>query len=646
MERKIMPYGSWKSPITSELIIKDTVALEGIAYEGNDLYWLERLPSEGGRSRVMKKTSDNALAEQTPAPFNVRTRVHEYGGAPFAVFGERLYFSNFEDNLLYLKIGENQPKQITSDSNHRYADAGIDRLNQRLYWIREDHTNSSLAPETTIVVMNADGSDQKIAVSGNDFYSNPRVSPDAKHLAYLTWSHPHMPWDESELWVADINEDGTLSNNRKLTGGSGVSIVQPLWSPGGTLYFLSDHSNWWNLMRCYGSHKEEVCPVKAEFGSHSSVLGKSDYCFVDENTIIASYTQHGMRQLASVDVWNGRLNPITNRFTSFSSLQSNGDKVAFIAASPTEFPRITVMDTDSLKLEDIKIASEFLIDTDYLSLPEAIEFPTSNNKTAHALYYAPSNPDFTAPKGEKPPLLVHAHGGPVGATSSALNLVKQYWTSRGFALVDVNYGGSTGYGREYRDRLRGRWGIVDVEDCANAVQYLIDRGDVDHGRVAIAGGSAGGYTTLASLVFTDIYKAGASHFGLSELESFVLETHKFESHYLHGLIAPYPEEKHVFHERSPIHFTDRLSCPVIFFQGLDDKVVPPNQAVPMVEALRKKGLPVAYLEFEGEGHGFRKAENIKRSIDGEFYFYSCIFGFEPADKIEPVEIDNLHSEEI
>lgn len=304
------------------------------------------------------------------------------------------------------------------------------------------------------------------------------------------------------------------------------------------------------------------------------------------------------------------------------------------------------METDLLKLEDIKIASEFLIDTDYLSLPEAIEFPTANNKTAHALYYAPSNPDFTAPKGEKPPLLVHAHGGPVGATSSALNLVKQYWTSRGFALVDVNYGGSTGYGREYRERLRGRWGIVDVEDCANAVQYLIDRGDVDHGRVAIAGGSAGGYTTLASLVFTDIYRAGASHFGLSELESFVLETHKFESHYLHGLIAPYPEEKHVFHERSPIHFTDRLSCPVIFFQGLDDKVVPPNQAVPMVEALRKKGLPVAYLEFEGEGHGFRKAENIKRSIDGEFYFYSRIFGFEPADKIEPVEIDNLHSEEI
>ena len=641
MEKKIMPYGSWKSPITSELILKDTVALEGVVYEGDDLYWLERLPSEGGRSRVMKKTSDKAPSEQTPAPFNVRTRVHEYGGAPFTVVGERLYFSNFEDNLLYMKVGESQPKPITADSNNRYADAGIDRLNKRLYWIREDHTESSLTPETTIVVMNADGSAEKIVVSGNDFYSNPRVSPDAKHLAYLTWNHPHMPWDESELWVADINEDGSLLNKRKLTGGSGASIVQPLWSPEGTLYFLSDHSNWWNLMRCYGSRKEEVCPVKAEFGSHNSVLGKSDYCFVDENTIIASYSQHGMRQLASVDVWNGRLNPITNRFTSFSSLQSNGNRVAFITASPTEFPRIAVMDTDSKKIEDVKVSSETSLDSDYLSLPEAIEFPTANNKTAHALYYAPINRNFAAPKGEKPPLLVHAHGGPVGATSSALNLVKQYWTSRGFALVDVNYGGSVGYGREYRERLRGQWGIVDVQDCANAVRYLIDSGEVDSRRIAIAGGSAGGYTTLASLVFTDIYHAGASHFGLSELESFVLETHKFESHYLHGLIAPYPEEKHVYYERSPINFTNRLSCPVIFFQGLDDKVVPPNQAVPMVEALREKGLPVAYLEFEGEGHGFRKAENIKRSIDGEFYFYSRIFGFEPADDIEPVKIDNL-----
>lgn len=641
MNRKISPFGSWKSPITSDVILQDAVALEAAIFEGEDLYWLEALPSEGGRARIMKKTPSGKAVEQTTAPFNVRTRVHEYGGAPFKVKGESIYFSNFEDNLLYVKDGENQPHAITNDSHHRYADAGIDRLNNRLYWVREDHTKSALNPETTIVAMNPDGSDEKIVVSGNDFYSNPRVSPDSKHLAYLTWNHPHMPWDESELWVAEIKDDGTITNALKIAGGSGISIAQPAWSPEGTLYFLSDHSNWWNLMRCFGSRKEEVCPVKAEFGSHSSVLGKSDYCFVDENTIIASYSQHGMRQLASVDVWNGRLNPITNRFTSFSSIHSNGSEVVFIAASPTEFPRIAVMDANTNEIEDVRISSGSSLDTDYLSQPEAIEFPTANHKTAHALYYAPNNPDFAAPHGDKPPLLVHVHGGPVGATSSALNLTKQYWTSRGFALVDVNYGGSTGYGRNYRERLRGQWGVVDVEDCANAVRYLIERGDVDSTRIAISGGSAGGYTTLASLVFTDVYHAGASHFGLSDLESFVRETHKFESHYLHGLIAPYPDQKQVFFERSPIHFTDRLSCPVIFFQGLDDKVVPPNQAVPMVEALRKKGVPVAYLEFEGEGHGFRKAENIKRTIDGEFYFYSKIFGFEPADDIEPVEIENL-----
>lgn len=641
MTRKISPFGSWQSPITSDLIVQDAVSLQGLLFEDENLYWLEGLPSEGGRNRIMKKLPSGETVQQTPAPFNVRTRVHEYGGAPFTVLGQRLYFSNFEDNLLYMKDGDNTPRAITADSHHRYADAGIDRVNSRLYWVREDHTHSSLAPETTIVMMDAEGQNEQIVVSGNDFYSNPRISPDSKHIAYLTWNHPHMPWDESELWVAEIKADGTTANARKLAGGSGISIVQPAWSPGGTLYFISDHSNWWNLMRCFGSRKEEVCPVKAEFGSHSTVLGKSDYCFIDENTIIASYSQHGMRQLASIDVWNGRLNPITTPYTFFASIQSNGSEVAFIAASPTEFLRVAVMDTTTRKIEDVRVSSGSSPDPDYLSQPEAIEFPTADQKTAHALFYAPTNRDFAAPHGEKPPLLVHVHGGPVGATTSALNLTKQYWTSRGFAIVDVNYGGSTGYGRGYRERLRGQWGIVDVADCANAVRYLIDRGEVDATRIAISGGSAGGYTTLASLVFTDIYHAGASHFGLSDLESFARETHKFESHYLHGLVAPYPQQKQVYIDRSPIHFTERLSCPVIFFQGLDDKVVPPNQAVPMVEALRKKGVPVAYLEFKGEGHGFRKAENIKRSIDGEFYFYSKIFGFEPADAIEPVQIENL-----
>ena len=634
-------YGSWKSPITTDLITQDTVGLDGVIFEGQDLYWLESLPSEGGRSRVMKKAPGGEPVELTPAPFNVRTRVHEYGGAPFIVNGQNLYFSNFKDNLLYVRNEDGNIQAITSDPNHRYADGVINSLSNCLYWVREDHTDSAIFAETAIVAMNLDGSNERIVVSGNDFYSNPRISPDSKQLAYLTWQHPNMPWDTTELWMADLNSDGSVSNERRVAGGKNESIIQPVWSPEGTLYFLSDRTNWWNLMRLNGSSVEAVCPMEAEFGSPSWTFGTSDYDFLNDTTIIAAYTQNGTRRLAKIDAQSGEHVPVDTRFTSFSSIHSNGEKVALIAASPTEFSRVMTMDSFGNQIEDIKLSSGLALDDRYVSVPEAIEYPTEGNKTAHALYYRPKSPDYEAPEDEKPPLLVHVHGGPTSAASSALNLVTQYWTSRGFAVVDVNYGGSTGYGREYRERLKGNWGVVDVQDSANAVRFLIAQNEADSSRTAISGGSAGGYTTLASLVFTDVYQAGASHFGLSELEIFAQETHKFESRYMDGLIGPYPEAKDVYYDRSPINFTHQLSCPVIFFQGLDDKIVPPNQAELMVEALRTKGLPVAYIAFEGEGHGFRMAQNIKRSIDGEFYFYSQVFGFEPADNIKPVEIDNL-----
>lgn len=381
--------------------------------------------------------------------------------------------------------------------------------------------------------------------------------------------------------------------------------------------------------------------MEAEFGAPSWVFGISHYDFIDETTLIATYSQNGIQYLAKIDVQSTTLSPIETGYTQFSSIHSNGSHIAFIAASPTQFPRVIRMNKEATNGEIIRVSSELTVDEKYLSLPEAIEFPTEENKTSHAIYYRPANPDYTVPVDEKPPLLVHVHGGPTGAASSILNLSTQYWTSRGFAVIDVNYGGSTGYGREYRDRLKGNWGIVDVQDCANAVRYLVEKGEVDPNRVAISGGSAGGYTTLASLVFTDVYHAGASHFGLSELEIFVQETHKFESRYMDGLLGPYPEAKQVYYERSPINFIDQLSCPVIFFQGLEDKVVPPNQAELMVDALKQKNLPVAYVAFEGEGHGFRMAQNIKRSLDGEFYFYSKVFDFEPAEDIEAVPIENL-----
>ncbi|GAA0337236.1 S9 family peptidase [Bacillus carboniphilus] len=635
------PYGTWKSPITTDLIVQGTTPLVQVTFHGEDLYWIEAHPSEGGRNTVMRKASDGSVSELTPAPFNVRTRVHEYGGAPFIVNDDHLYFSNFDDNLLYIRNENHEIRPITTNSAHRYADATIDSLRGRLYWVREDHTESAIFAETTIVSMDLDGSNERIIVSGNDFYSNPRISPDGKQLAYLTWNHPNMPWDETELWVADLNEDGSVSNAKKVAGAPGESIVQPVWSPNGVLYFVSDRTNWWNIMRVKGDDVEAICPMDAEFGSPSWVFGISDYDFINETTIIAAYTQSGARHLAMIDVESGELTSIETGDTAFSSIHSNGKQIAFLAASPTNFPRIIRLNAYGGKLEVIKASSELALDPSYLSLPVPIEYPTEGEKTAHAILYRPKNADYIAPADEKPPLLVHVHGGPTGMSSSILNLTNQYWTSRGFAVVDINYGGSTGYGREYRERLKGNWGIVDVQDSANAVRYLIEKGEVDPDRVAIAGGSAGGYTTLASLIFTDVYKAGASHYGLSELEIFAKETHKFESRYMDGLLGPYPEAKEVYYNRSPINFTDQLSCPVIFFQGLDDKIVPPNQAELMVEALKSKGLPVAYLAFEGEGHGFRMAKNIKRSLDREFYFYSRVFGFDAGDEIEAVEIENL-----
>lgn len=640
--RVTAPYGSWKSPITSDLIVKGTVPLVTVQFDGADLYWVEARPSEGGRNVVMRKTADGGRVEQLiETPFNVRTRVHEYGGGAFTVHEGILYYSNFSDNLLYVRFQDGQIKAITTDSNMRYADGVVDGRRKLWVGVREDHTKSDICAVTTLVAMNLDGTNERVIVSGNDFYSNPRISPDGTRLSWLTWNHPNMPWDETELWVAELTQDGSLQNARKVSGGSGESVIEPVWSPSGELYYVSDQSNWWNIMRIQDGKGISVQPMEAEFGSPSWVFGISDFDFIDEVTMVCTYTQNGRRYLATMNVNTGKLTPIENDYTAFSSVHSNGSKIAYIAASPVAFSRIVVTEADGSGEEVIRTSAELQVDEAYLSVPESIEFPTENGKTAHAIYYRPKNPDYVASTGEKPPLLVHVHGGPTGSSSAVLSLSTQYWTSRGFAVVDVNYGGSTGYGREYRDRLKGQWGIVDVDDSVNAALYLVRKGEVDGDRIAISGGSAGGYTTLAALTFRDVFRAGASHFGLSELEVFAQETHKFESRYMDSLLAPYPEAKDVYYQRSPINFTDQLSCPTIFFQGLDDKIVPPNQAELMVAALRKKGLPVAYVAFEGEGHGFRMSQNIKRALDGEFYFYSRVFGYEPAELIEPVEIENL-----
>ncbi len=640
---KVAPYGSWKSPITADLIVAETATLGQVKLDGEDIYWVEARPREGGRNVVVRQSANGQTTNVTPPGLNARTRVHEYGGGAYAVSSSVVYFSNFADQRLYRQDPGAEPRPITPEGDLRYADGVIDRRRNRMLCVREDHSVSGREAVNSLVGLDLSGREPaRVLVSGNDFYSSPCLSPDGARLAWLTWNHPNMPWDGTELWMAELADDGGIRSPRKIAGGPEESIFQPAWSPNGTLYFLSDRSGWWNLYRWRHESIEPVLEMEADFGRPQWVFGMSTYAFESDGRIMCTITEKGIDRLVSIDTNTGKLEGIQTPYSQFlASVVARPGMVAFIAGSPTEPQSIVSLDLPSRRLDVIRRSITVSVDPGYLSVPQAIEFPTEGGRTAHAFYYPPRNRDYAAPRGERPPLIVHSHGGPTSAASISLNLQLQYFTSRGFAGLDVNYGGSSGYGRAYRERLNGQWGVVDVDDCVNAARYLVERGQVDGNRLAIAGGSAGGYTTLCALTFHDTFKAGASYFGLSELEVFVKDTHKFESRYLEWLIGPYPERRDLYRARSPIYFTDRLSCPVILFQGLEDKVVPPSQAELMVEALRQKGLPVAYVAFEGEQHGFRRAETIKRTLEGELYFYSRVFGFELPDRVEPVTIENL-----
>jgi dipeptidyl aminopeptidase/acylaminoacyl peptidase len=642
-EPRVAPYGSWQSPITSDLVASEAIELGPIELDGQDVYWAELRPPEGGRIVVVRRTPDGRTTDVTPPPFNVRTRVHEYGGGAFVVADGTVYFSNFSDQRLYRQDPGSEPRPITPDADLRYADGIIDRRRGRLICVREDHTVPGREAVNALVSLDLTGGrDAQVLVSGNDFYSSPRLSPDGSRLAWLTWNHPNMPWDGTELWVGEIAADGSIGRATLVAGGANESIFQPAWSPDGVLYFVSDRTGWWNLYRWRDGRVEPPVEMEAEFGRPQWVFGLSTYAFESASRIVCAFTQHGIWRLASLNTATGRLEPIETPYTELGRyVRAMPGRIVFDAGSPTGPMSVVQLDLVTQRIEVLRRSSQALVDPDYLSIPQPIEFPTGNGLTAHGLFYPPRNRDYVAPPGERPPLLVRSHGGPTAAASTTLNLNFQYWTGRGFAVLDVNYGGSTGYGRAYRQRLNDRWGVVDVDDCANGARYLAERGEVDGNRLVIRGGSAGGYTTLCALTFRDTFKAGASYFGISDLEAMARDTHKFESRYLDRLIGPYPERRDLYRERSPIHFTDRLSCPMILFQGLEDKIVPPNQAELMVKALRVKGLPFAYLAFEGEQHGFRRADNIKRTLDAELYFYSRVFGFELADPVEPVPIENL-----
>ena len=635
-------YGSWISPITSDLIVSETIRLGQVILDNESTYWTEGRPQEGGRNVIVCCTADGQVNDVTPEPFNVRSRIHEYGGGAFAVVDKTVYFSNYLDNQIYRQEMGARPVAITAGSGRRYADFVIDEKRNRLICVVEDHSDlSQNEPVNSLMSLNlVDGMTQIIA-GGNDFYASPCISRDGSHLAWLTWNHPNMPWDSTELWVATWNENGTIANLKQVAGGHNESIFQPKWSPDHKLYYVSDRNGWWNLYYLQKGQTQPLFEVEAEFGRPQWVFGMSTYGFVSAEKIICAYTQNGVWYLASIQTKTRKLERIETDYTSIESVQVNTNMVAFIGGSPSQFSSVAKLDLATQYPYVIRKSCNVELKLECLSTPQTIKFPTANGLISYAFFYPPQNDRQIASESELPPLIVVSHGGPTGATSNTLSLNLQYWTSRGFAILDVNYGGSTGYGRAYRERLHNRWGIVDVEDCINGAKFLVDQGQVDSNRIAIKGGSAGGYTTLCALTYHDFFKAGASYYGIGDLEALATDTHKFESRYLDGLVGKYPEEMETYRHRSPIHAIDLLNCPIIIFQGLDDKVVPPNQAEAMVRALKSKGIPVAYIPFDGEGHGFRKSQNIKRALDAELYFYGCVFGFKPADSLVPIEIVNM-----
>ncbi|HEV8397579.1 MAG TPA: prolyl oligopeptidase family serine peptidase [Vicinamibacterales bacterium] len=629
--------------------------------DGDDIYWLEARPAEGGRNVVVRAAADGVLQEVTPAGFNVRSRVHEYGGGSYVVDRGTVFFSNFADQRLYRidrpPAGSGiTPVPITPQGRWHFADAAVDAARGRLICVREDHTVEGRECVNALVAVSIDGSSGagRVLADGYDFYSTPRLSPDGLRLAWICWRHPNMPWDGTELWLADVAADGSLANTRRIAGGDDESIYQPGWSPNGELLFVSDRNDRWRLYRVReaGSlppaDQRTIVPVHpappadAEVGRPQWILGTATWVFMSATRLVVSYTREGRWFLGCAELDTGSFRELAAGVEPGPYLAPAGDEIVFVAGSATAFDAVIALDVNSGAVRTLRTVPGTLVDDGFLSVPEAVWFPTANAQRAHLFYYAPRNRDCTPVAGERPPLVVISHGGPIAAADSTLDYGVQFWTSRGFAVADVNYGGSTGFGRDYRRRLNGQWGIVDVVDCIRATEFLVAEGKANPARLIIRGGSAGGFTTLASLTgYPDVFKAGASYFGVSDLEALMHDSHKFEARCLDILVGPYPAEKARYEARSPIHHVDRLQCPLILLQGLEDKVVPPNQSEMMADALRRKGRPVAYITFAGEQHGFRKAENIIRSLEAELYFYGAVFGFAPADRIEPVLIENL-----
>lgn len=625
----IAPYGSWQSPITTDLLTGGALRLGGVAVDGDAIYWVEGRAWEKGRNAVMRYVPGQGSAPALPAHTSARSRVHEYGGVPITAHGGVVYWINDADQRIWRDETPLTPEQ----RNWRFIDLAVDTARNRLYAVREDHSGGGHEPVNEIVAVDLVSGAVTPLVSGFDFVAHPRLSADGGFLAWVAWSHPDMPWDASAVWMAPIEADGALRQAQRVAGGHGTSAQQPLWARDGTLYLIDEYDGWWlpHALAPGADHAVPLLTRPGEFGLPQWVFGNSTMAVLPDGRLAVTWRQDGASQLGLLQPQNGALEPIFHPFSDIGSIHALADGRLVLSVGYADRPgAVVLLDCATGSVETLVSVTTLSLAAEQISIAQPVQFASAEARQAFGYYYAPKNAQFTAPAGELPPLIVLSHGGPTAATSGAFSLKIQFWTSRGFAVLDVNYGGSTGYGRAYRDLLKGAWGVVDVQDCAAAALWAAGQGLADPARLIIAGGSAGGYTTLSALAFTDVFKAGASHYGIGDLEILARDTHKFEARYLDSLIGPWPEQADLYRARSPLHHVEGLNCPVIFLQGLDDKVVPPNQAELMAEALRAKGVPVELVLFPGEGHGFRGAEAIRRAYLAELAFYGRVFGFIPA----------------
>ncbi len=643
MTTSVAPYGSWRSPVTTELLVESAVRLADPIVDGGDLYWVEGRPAGGGRQMVVRRAADGTVTDVLPDGFAARTLVHEYGGLCVAARGGVLVFSNHADQRLYRLEPGRAPRPLTPEPAEpaalRYAAPVLTPDGAWVLCVRERH-GATVANDLVAVPAGGDGA-VRVVADGHDFYGTPALSPDGTRVAWCTWDHPQMPWDATELWEAELGRGASPGTVRLVAGGPGESVTQPRYSPAGVLHFASDRSGWWNLYADDGEPGgRELAPAEAEFASPDWVFGLASYALLGSGAVVASWTSGGESHLGVLESGHDAFEPIETGYCVLSAIRAAGSGVVALAASADAAAALVEIEIPSGRTEVVRASRQSAIPPGCISRPRHVELASADGRNVHALVYQPVNDAFAGPPGERPPLVVSVHGGPTSASSPALDYSVQYWTSRGFAVASVDYGGSSGYGRSYRQRLTGRWGIVDVADCEHVARALASAGEVDPRRLVIHGGSAGGFTVLCAAAFGEVFAAGASYFGVADLAALARETHKFESRYLDGLVGPWPEARDVYEARSPLFHVERIRTPLVVFQGLEDAVVPPAQAESIVAALRTAGVPVAYIAYEGEQHGFRRAASIKRTAEAELSFYGQVLGFTPAGVLDPVEIEN------